>query len=45
MLSNMDPTTMIRTPYASDALVDTLHRLGDPLLLLTTCVPQKLGFL
>jgi hypothetical protein len=32
---------VIRTPYTSDTLVDTLHRLGDPLRYFTTGISQE----
>lgn len=36
---------MVRTPHAPDTLVDTLHWLRYPLLLLTTRVAQQLRLL
>lgn len=41
----MDPRGVVRTPHAPDTLVDTLHWLGDPLLLLSTSIPENLRLL
>lgn len=36
---------MVWTPHSSDTLVDTLHRLGDLLELLSASISQKFGLL
>jgi hypothetical protein len=45
LLSNGDPATVIRTPYTSDAFVDTPDRFCDSFQLLAAGISQKLGLL
>lgn len=41
----LQPIPVVRGPYASDGLVDTLHGLGGPPVLLAAAVAEDLGFL
>lgn len=43
--SNMDTTTVVRTPDTSNTLVDTLNWLGNPLQLLSARIAQQLCLL